>query len=408
MRPVYVKIPIKDIFTLDLFTGADVIVNAGMPEKTISTLNGIMDTAKDIEEMVNELDLPDPGSLNPDAVSKYMALKDDTGALFTKLDGSIGGVDIPNGIEAGASVFTEVGIGGSKTLRNDRLWIRAAPSVFFTILYMEQGKAGMKGNADLLGKYELTTNSNLYMYSAWNLKDGSPDIFASPGLDLTLEAAYALFPMLDIGMAVSHIPLVASTLWYETSIDVNAKNLGVDMTSLRSLASNAPSEAPSISNWQVWQNYITSMRGQLEDIQKNGIDTSDFEDLNMEELIQTGERTSYDVRRPTRFDVYGIFKPFRTPILVVRPNAGATVHTVFAGDDALFNWGLNIQFNAPKIFSASIGTGVTEAVYSNRLGIALDFRAFELDLGAALTGTTYAESFSANGLAAMVGMKFGW
>jgi hypothetical protein len=61
-----------------------------------------------------------------------------------------------------------------------------------------------------------------------------------------------------------------------------------------------------------------------------------------------------------------------------------------------------------RVSSASIGTGLTEGVFANRLGLAFDLRAFELDLGAALTGTTFKESFSANGLAAMVGLKFGW
>jgi hypothetical protein len=112
------------------------------------------------------------------------------------------------------------------------------------------------------------------------------------------------------------------------------------------------------------------------------------------------------VRRPTRFDVYGIFKPFRTPALVLRPNVGATVNTVFA--DAAFNWGMSVQYNAPRFFSASIGTGLTEGVYSNRLGIALDFHFFELDLGAALAGTTFPESWSGDGLAALVGFKFGY
>jgi hypothetical protein len=52
--------------------------------------------------------------------------------------------------------------------------------------------------------------------------------------------------------------------------------------------------------------------------------------------------------------------------------------------------------------------GLTEGVYSNRLGIALDFRFFELDLGAALAGTTFTESWSGDGLAALVGFKFGY
>jgi hypothetical protein len=411
-HPVYVKFPVGKLFELDIFTGAEARVNAGIPEKTIGTVNNIMGIADNVQKMVDELDLE---NFDYTDIEKVSVLPGKIDNLFTRLDSDINAIDSPDSIEVSASAFMEAGIGGSKTLLNDRLWIRAAPSVFFTLLYVEQGKAGMKGYADKLGGYDLMLNSNLYVYSAWNIDpeaNAAVDLFASPGVDITLEAAYALFPMLDIGVSVSHIPIAPSTLKYKTYVDVDEDPITApaSMKTLRSLTQEAPDVPASPLDYErvnEWRSYIENMETKISEITNEGIDTSGF-DVNTDEMLKYGEPASYKVRRPTRFDVYGIFKPFRTPILVLRPNVGATVHTVFNGDDPLFNWGLSIQFNAPKVFSASIGTGVTEGVFANRLGLAFDLRAFELDLGAGLTGTTYKESFSGNGLAAMVGIKLGW
>jgi hypothetical protein len=409
-HPVYVKIPFKDVFTLDLFTGADVKAALGMPKDTAKTLKTIMSKLKDLK-----LD-PPPASLYssiPTSEAEVAERFEMAKAYQKTMQGVLEVIkeatseDIDKGIEASASLFAEAGIGGSKTLLNDRLWIRAAPSVFFTILYMEQGSAGLDGDPGVSdpGKYGLkTTSSGLDMYSAWNLTDGPVAPFASPGFDLTLEAAYALFSMLDIGVAVSHIPIAPSTLRYKTSINVTGENaISFKTPDLREVET------------LVYRN-VDTFTDAMDLVQEaNDIDIEALsEDIelsypeNITDAFSTTDGESKKVKRPTRFDVYGIFKPFRTPILVLRPNVGATVHTVSNGDDPLFNWGLSIQFNAPKVFSASIGTGVTEGVFANRLGLAFDLRAFELDLGAGLTGTTYKESFSGNGLAAMVGIKFGW
>jgi hypothetical protein len=124
-------------------------------------------------------------------------------------------------------------------------------------------------------------------------------------------------------------------------------------------------------------------------------------------MLQDSESESEKVMRPVRFDFYTLYKPFKSPVLIVRPNIGATINS--AAGDSLFNWGINVEYNAPVIFSAFIGTGLTEGLWANRLGISLDFRVFEVDLGAAIAGTDFVGSFSPkNGMMVAIGFKFGF
>jgi hypothetical protein len=212
------------------------------------------------------------------------------------------------------------------------------------------------------------------LYSAWDL-DEDVNPFASPGVDLTLEARYALWSVLDIGLSVSHIPIVPSTLSHSTTIEAEKISMTVD--------------------------------GDLEKIINDPNSAVDFNIPDTDSLLKNSESESEKVIRPVRFDFYALYKPFKSPVLILWPNIGATVNS--AAGASLFNWGITVEYNAPIIFSAYIGTGLTEGLWANRLGIALDFRVFEVDLGAALAGADFVGSFSPkNGIMAAVGFKFGF
>ena len=126
-----------------------------------------------------------------------------------------------------------------------------------------------------------------------------------------------------------------------------------------------------------------------------------------EDLMKDSDDENKQVLRPTRFDLYALLKPFKSPILVVRPDAGLTINSSVA--PMLLNWALDVQFNAPVIFSIFAGSGLTENVWMQRAGIILDFRAFEVDIAAALTGKTFVDCFSdQRGLSLGIGFKLGF
>ncbi|MDR2659535.1 MAG: hypothetical protein LBC27_06050 [Spirochaetaceae bacterium] len=343
VNPIYFRLPVKNVFVFDFFTGTDITARVNLPEKTISTLKKIRELASgDTPDSISEL-------------QNYINwLKNN---------------EINNGMAAGVNAFLEMGIGASKTILNDRLWLRAAPSVFFTLFYMKHKEISLNGynNSDNT-QFGLEGNGSIDLYSAWDL-DRTVNPFNSPGVDITLEALYAVWPVLDAGLSISHIPLVPSTLNYRMSLDVSDISMYVDTTDPSSM------------------------------IQFNMPD--------VDKMIMSSDNENKQIFRPVRFDLYALAKPFKSPVLIIRPNIGATVNTAFS-DSAFFNWGLNIQFNAPKIFSAFIGTGLTEDVWAQRLGLSFNLRFFELDLGAALAGSSFVESWSGQGFIVSIGLKAGF
>jgi hypothetical protein len=320
------KFPVKDLFIMDAAINfVDLYASFGLSDETLSCLNN-MDEAK-------------PG----------MAVSGDSD------------------MQVGLSQFWDIGVGGSKTLLDDRLWVRAAPSLFFTIMYMEQQNVNLEvGNME---NNELglrgVTDSTVHLYSAYDFfgGDGGNNIFASPGLDLSLEARYALLPMLDVGLALSRVPVIPSKLGYRTDIKADTMVFDPDGSSV---------------------NFDTGI------IAKNKPVTTKADNW---------------VMRPTRFEVYGIVKPFRTPRLLVRPNIGGSLNKASGNT---FNAGVDVQYNTPGIFSAFAGVGQTEGIWSNELGLTLDFNRFELDLGMALAGRSFPESWTGAGMSAQVALKFGY
>jgi hypothetical protein len=359
-NPVKFRVSIGNTFNLDFFTGAQTDIFVNLPKKTTDSLSRLMEISNEKPPGYNG------GTPTSGEESKYENELDNYINSLTGVDATM---------SAGAGAFIELGMGGSKTLLNDRLWVRVAPSLFFTLLYMKNDEVRLTGYENKQNKkYGLRGEGEMTLYSAWDLSE-EVNPFASPGVDLTLEACYALWSVLDAGISVSHIPIVPSTLRHSKSLDMSKITMTVD--------------------------------GDLKKVAQNPNKTVDFNVPELDSIFEDGQDDNKKVTRPVRFDFYTLYKPFKSPILVIRPNVGATLNTL-AGT-SMFNWGVNIQFNAPLIFSAFIGTGLTEGTWSNRAGIGLDFRAFEFDIGAGLAAPTFAESFSIKrGFEVAIGFKAGF
>jgi len=130
----------------------------------------------------------------------------------------------------------------------------------------------------------------------------------------------------------------------------------------------------------------------------------DLPDIEFNEEYDFAEKKVY---RPMRFDVYARFKPFfGTELIVLRPSVGSTVDM----DDGewYFNMGAEARLNLANIFIPYLSVNLEEGVWTNRLGFALNFRAFELDLEAALQSQSFIDSFSVKGLSLNLGVRFGW
>jgi hypothetical protein len=273
----------------------------------------------------------------------------------------------------GISAFAEVGVGASMTLLGRKLYVRAAPTVYFPLIYARQGaiKFATDSNIDDL---DTTTNpleimninahaigeADFAVWTPFSLDNVSvADMFGSPGVDLSIEGRYAIWRILEAGLSVSHIPI-------------------------------APAKTK----------YVTKATGELD--MTAGI--NGVEDLAGEDSIKVeGSKSELNtIVRPVRFDFFAIVKPFNSLFFYVKPNIGFTLLNIV--DSGSPNFGLEVGVNLPIILSASIGTHLTDGMWEHALRMAIDLRVFELDLLAGLSGP----AFLTNGVTVGVGIKTGF
>jgi hypothetical protein len=147
------------------------------------------------------------------------------------------------------------------------------------------------------------------------------------------------------------------------------------------------------------------------------IDNIEFPEVDdMYTLGEYGALSPLNVFRPVRFDFYARYRPFKTDLLVIKPNIGFTLsnNSLDPMDmDVYFNGAAEVQLHLGKfipgyLFTLYFSTGIDEGFWQNRLGFQLNLRALELDFEFALRSQSYAGSFDARGLAAKLGLKFGW
>ncbi|MDR2481025.1 MAG: hypothetical protein LBD07_01865 [Spirochaetaceae bacterium] len=265
-----------------------------------------------------------------------------------------------------ASAFGAITAGVEKKFLNDKLWVRAAPSAYVPVLYMPKDDSKLEGGyTDGRKWYELKGSANM---EAWYADLSN----MAAGLDLALEGRYALWPVFDAGASVENIPVVPAFMHkrkgYELTVDFKLPNPDPVVWG------PTPPDPGSIT-----------------------MDYS-FKDKD-------GHDAKKAVLRPTRFNFYGIVKPFKSKFVIIRPDVGFSVNTVAAA--ATFNWGLGGQVNLPLILSVAAGTKLFEEVWSNYLSLIFDLGLFEVDVGAALRGTTFVSSWVGRGAEFSVGFKSG-
>jgi hypothetical protein len=257
----------------------------------------------------------------------------------------------------------------------NKLKIGITPAMYVPLVYIP--KSSIHYQLDAEDELQVHTSGKIDVYSPFSLDDMEVDatsILNAKGFDISLEAEYPILPILDVGGTVTHIPLVSAVLnnrMYMVLPDFNINS---------------------------------------SEILDTGTINTDY-DLE----YQYESDVSYSVRRPLRFDFYAFYKPLKSNMLVLKPNIGFTLLT--PKGKPYFNWGIDARLNLlhfyksfdnAYLFSVHLGTGLEETLWKHRLGFALNFRAFELDLEAGLRSQEFVNSFKLNGLNIAVGLRFGW
>ena len=285
---------------------------------------------------------------------------------------SSGGISVSGGIFTGlnlrASAQYEVWgrplrVGVRPTIFTPVVYIPSNSGISYDLSTKKDGKEGIFVQAE--GEINVYTPTSLEKMEVQNF------IIGPSGFDLSLEGEYALFPFLDVGGSFNNIPFAAAALSNRMSITmapINIESSGEEL-----------------------------IAG----------DTPDFPEIDFKQTYDDSAEKS--VFRPFRFDVYVRYKPFRSELLVLRPNIGFSANINKGDEKGYFNTGVEARLNLLRhMFSFYVGSSYQETIWKHRAGFIFNLRAFELSLEAALRGQTLADSFQGRGLGVNLGMCFGW
>ena len=258
------------------------------------------------------------------------------------------------------ALFAEAGIGASAKFGKLRVGVR--PTLFSPLMFIP--KSGINYRLDTSDGVKLTTSGDISVYSPF-IEDGELKF----GFDLSADGTYALFPFLDVGGSLTHIPFVPPEVQNRMRLHMVEKTVGASGQQL---------------------------------IDGEGLDDLDA-DIDFEEVYDSSVRRVF---RPFRFDTFARYKPFNTELFVLTPNIGFTVD--INNGEGYFNAGLEIGVNLNNLFMPYLVMGRIEGLWKHRLGFALNFRAFEVDLEASLQSQDFVSSFQMKGFGFGLGISFGW
>lgn len=201
-------------------------------------------------------------------------------------------------------------------------------------------------------------------------------ILEARGFDFSLTAEYEMLPILDLGGSVSHIPLMPASLSHRMS-----DRMGYSF--------NRDGEPLSILDM-------------LED-------DFDFDSIFTEETLETvyADDAAFRVFRPLSFDVYFQYKPLKTKSIILKPNFGFSVLTVY--EKACFNFGLEGKLDWKNFVSLALRSGFRERVWRHEAAVMLiNTRILQVNFGVGIQSQNFVDSFKIKGAQAAVGVRLGF
>ena len=212
---------------------------------------------------------------------------------------------------------------------------------------------------------EINLEYDVKLFSAFNMESFhnlTPDV----GLDFGLGLEYPLFPMLDLGIDMIHIPLVPAVL----------RNF------MRIKGSAGIGDTVDIINIDVESLF--------------SFDSDDVE-------YGIGKQT---IIRPLKMLVFADFHPFQSKVLSFMPRAGFSYNPLFLQPFSP-EYGLKMRLDLLNIFIANLGVHYEDRLWKNSFALALNFRVIQIDLGVTFQSQDFIKSWQGGGLGALVGLRFG-
>jgi len=311
-----------------------------------------------------------------------------------------------------AGVFAEVNVHGFLTFQKFKITVK--PAVYYPLLYAKSNKFSYtyeNKTADGVDETYLNMELDMRLYTPFppdddfdfkdilNIFGAIKDISAKPGVDFSVSAEYPLSDALgltekinfldfDVGIDIINIPLYRAVM--EDYIPITA-NLGSD-------------EPIDIIN---------------------DLFSEDSEDIDLDKYFNYSKgdpaKDKINISRPFKLLISVNWRPFGSPIkkdsnesgklkrewLTFTPMFGFSINSLY-NQPVSFEGGLKTRFSFINFFIAALNIGYYDRLWKNSLGLALNLRFFEIDLGAGMQSSDFLKSWSGGGFSASFGLKFGW
>lgn len=293
-------------------------------------------------------------------------------------------IDVGAGVDS--LVYAEAGLSFQTFIKK---WgISLSPAVYLPVIYIPNTEVSASITPMVDNGTLLKANVGVDVYSVIGIDqfDSAVDInkllnLKNVGMDISLGVEYPLFSFLDLGLSVENIPIIPGKLEYKTAISASYEyntNKLFDSLSKDDEKTDTKEDSSSKSNVEV---------------PKESVHLSDPETIFRPTII--GLAASY---RPFGdwFNVRGgvdfvIQNPF-----YVNFNVGAGFHL------------LKMSKMGGHLFNITLDTGYSQRMWTQQLGLVLNFRAFELNLSVSSRSGSFVKSFMGAGLGLGVGFRLGW
>jgi len=291
---------------------------------------------------------------------------------------------IKDNSDVGGAVFTSAAL--NSFFDAEGFKIKISPSVFYTLAYIAPPKnmpSSIVYTLDYSNGTEICIDYAARVYTGYSLEDNKISLTSNPGLDFTVGLEYPLakgigltdaapFLDFDIGLDLINIPFIPSTM----------------------------------------KDYkkVKGRVGKDEPIKLFNKDDDDEDDdgglLSSDEIVS--EKKIIQVSRPFKMILRADWRPFNgKKFLTITPVIGFYYNDLYYKPFSL-ETGLNACLNFGDLFLIKTGFNYTDRLFINNIGLTLNFRAFELDIGADFRAHKISQIWKGTGLGVNFGLKFGW
>jgi len=284
--------------------------------------------------------------------------------------------------EIGGAAFVDIGAPFFFHYKNFKIKIK--PSFFYPIMYVDSKESDISytfkpGVEDTEVKTELKLGYKMRIYTAFPLEGDSFNLTTTVGLDFHLGTEYPLAKVLGITDKFGFLDF----------------DVGLDMINFPMI--------PAV------------MKDYMEIYGKIGSDEAiNFfgDDFDFDNFVDMGDpvygTAKKRVLRPFKLLTWAGWRPFNgSELFTVIPTLGFAINPLYLEPFSM-EGGIKTRLDLANIFILTLGVGYEDRHWKNSAAMALNLRAFELDLGIDMRSENFAKSWQGAGVGVAVGLKFGW